>query len=126
MVLSSLGGACAGALSLPTIFERATGHEAIQLNAPAIRAAHDNSGTVYQAFGAVFGAAHAARTVPQIGRAHWRVVLGAMVGGAVGSGCGLLLGMLHKQSKLNESTAGSENLVLEMCRSERTRKGDSL
>lgn len=83
--------ACAGALSVGAVFRAATGHDPALADEPAVRAAHANGARVFQAAGATVGASHAARAAPAIGKAHGRVALAGLVGGAVGALCERLL-----------------------------------
>lgn len=84
-------GAGAGGLSLGLLYRAAAGRDPALADSPTVRAAHANSASVYQAFGIAFGAAHAARSAPVLGRAHLRVAAAGLVGSTVALLCDRLI-----------------------------------
>jgi hypothetical protein len=91
VVALTAAGAGAGGLSLGPLYRSAAGRDPALADAPTVRAAHANSAAVYQALGIAFGAAHAVRSAPVLGRAHLRVAAAGFVGGTVALLCDRLM-----------------------------------
>lgn len=105
----AMGSACVGALAIGPIFKATAGREPDLANAPAVRAAHANSTSVYQTVGAIFGASHTVRAAPALGKAYGRVALAAIVGGAVGTLLDMVVCGQARHARRAHDAAGAHN-----------------